>query len=65
MKLYINCIPYSKKICGKNFGGKIVVLKLWRIQGLPAFLVHDNSELRKLRNSNYGACTSSSVRDYC
>ena len=49
----------------KNFGSKKVeqnsvfetlAKKLWRIQGLPVFLVYDSSELRKLRNS---ACAPS------
>ena len=57
----------------RNFGDKklwrnsdfetLATKKLWRIQGLPAFLVHDSSELRKLQK--YRAYASSSVQDYC
>ena len=36
-------VPYSKKICG-NSDFETLAEKLWRIQGLPAFLVHDSSD---------------------
>ena len=42
--------PYSKRFSGKKFG-KIMLLKHWPIQVLPASGVHDSSELRKLLSS--------------